>query len=136
MKTTTAAIAFAILVSVAARAAEPDTYLFDVLTHGQYHAAFVQLLRGKTVPDWVKAVVKSGEGVAVPNKTIEIAGKSYRLDHVCKVHDCAGNVLAVLWAQGGRQVWAGLVENAGTPVWFGKPTPDQAQALTAALKGS
>ena len=133
---TIAAIALVILFPIAAGAAEADTYLFDVLARGQYRAAFIQLFRGKTVPDWVKAVVKSGEGVAIPNKTVEIDGKSYRLDHVCKVHDCAGNVLAVLWAQGGRQVWAGLVDNASDPVWFGKPTPDQAQALTAALKGS
>lgn len=117
-------------------AAEPDTYLFDVLRHSQYHYELARLLKGKHVPDWVQAFLKEGDGVASPSKTLEIGGKSYRVDHLCKAHDCTGNVLVVLWAPRGLRAWAAIVEGGGTPTLFGNPAPEQAQALTAAVKGT
>ncbi len=123
-----------ILAVAPAWAAEPDTYVFDVLRHGQYRLAFIKLFKGQTVPDWVEAVVKAGEGVSTPMKTVDMGGKSYRLDHVCKVHDCAGNVLAILWAPAGQRVWAAVVEGGGAPAFYGTPSPEQTEALLAAVK--
>ncbi len=117
-------------------AAEPDTYLFDVLRHSQYRFELTRLLKDKAIPDWVRAFLKEGDGVASPSRTIDLGGKSYRIDHLCKVHDCAGNVLAVLWAPRGLRAWAALMEGGGTPILFGNPAADQAQALAAALKGN
>ena len=117
-----------------APAAEPDTYLFDVLRHPQYKAALKQILKAKNVPGWVKAFMERGDGVVAPMKTIDLAGHPYRLDHLCKPHDCSGNVLAVLWSPGGRQVWAALVNEGGTPVLFGNPSAEKTQALTADAK--
>ena len=119
-----------------AGAAEPDTYLFDVLRHSQYRYELNRVLKGKPVPDWVGAFLREGDGVVTTSKTVELGGKSYRLDHLCKVHDCAGNVLAVLWAPRGLRAWAALSEHGGTPVMFGDPTPEQSQALEAAAKGN
>ena len=118
----------------AASAPEPETYLFDVLRHPQYKGALKQVLKGKTVPDWVQAFMDRGDGVVTPMKMVDIAGHSYRLDHLCKPHDCAGNALAVLWAPGGRKVWAALVEAGAPPVFFGNPSPDQTETLSAAAK--
>ena len=122
--------------SVTSLAAEPDVYLFDVLRHYQYHYELTRLLNGKAVPQWVDAFLKEGDGVASPSKTVELGGKSYRLDHLCKVHDCAGNVLVVLWAPRGLRAWAALMEGGRPPTMFGNPAADQAQALAAALKAN
>lgn len=119
-----------------ARAAEPDTYLFDVLRHSQYRYELNRVLKGKSLPDWVAAFLREGDGVASPSKTVELGGKNYRLDHLCKVHDCAGNVLAVLWAPRGLRAWAALSEHGGPPVMLGNPAADQSQVLAAAVKGN
>ncbi len=119
-----------------ARAAEPDTYLFDVLRHPQYRYELNRVLKDKSLPDWVVAFLREGDGVASPSKTIDLGGKSYRLDHLCKVHDCAGNVLAVLWAPRGLRAWAALSQNGGPPLMLGNPATDQSQALEAAVKGN
>lgn len=112
-----------------ARAAEPDTYIFDVLALQPYKGNLARLVKPATTPDWVKSIVTQGEGVAVPSKNVEIAGTPYRLDHVCKVHDCAGNTLDVLWSPGGRKVWAALVEGGKPPVMLGDPKPPQSKVL-------
>ena len=132
MKRVLASVSVAALtIAGGASAAEPDTYLFDVLRHPQYKAAFKQVLKGKAVPGWVKSFMERGDGVVAPMKMIDLAGHPYRLDHLCKPHDCSGNVLAVLWSSGGRQVWAALVDQGGTPILFGNPSPDKTQVLTA-----
>ena len=115
-----------------ARAAEPDTYIIQLLALHPYKGNLARLVKPATTPDWVKSIVTQGEGVAVPSKNVEIAGTPYRLDHVCKVHDCAGNTLDVLWSPGGRKVWAALIEGGKPPVMLGDPTGPQAKALTAA----
>ena len=115
-----------------ARAAEPDTYIFDLLALQPYKGNLARLLKPGTTPDWVKSIVTQGEGVAVPSKNVEIGGTPYRLDHICKVHDCPGNTLDVLWAPGGRKVWAALVEGVKPPVMLGDPKPPQAKALSDA----
>ena len=115
-------------------AAEPDTYLFDVLRHPQYKGALKQILGRKPVPAWVKAFMDRGDGVVSPMRTVDIDGHPYRLDHLCKPHDCAGNVLSVLWGPGGRKVSAALIQGGGAPVLYGDPSPEQAQALTTDAK--
>ena len=117
-----------------AMAAEPETYLFDVLRHPQYKGALKQILKGKPMPDWVQAFMERGDGVVAPMKSVDVAGHSYRLDHLCKPHDCSGNVLSVLWSPGGRKVWAALVDQGAAPVFFGDPSPDQTATLSAAAK--
>jgi hypothetical protein len=120
--------------AASARGAEEAVYLFDLMARQPYRYALNKLLAKEPVPDWVKDFLTAGAGVGVPGKTVEVAGKTYRLDHLCKVHDCAGHVLAVLWAQGGQRVWAAIEDGAGEPMLFGKPSPDQAKVLSEAAK--
>ena len=108
---------------------EPDTYVFDLLALQPYKGNFARLVKTEALPDWVKAISTKGEGEAVPSKAIDIGGTPYRLDHVCKPHDCAGNTLDVLWAPAGRRVWAALVEGGKPPVMLGSPPAPQAKAL-------
>ena len=129
-----AALALTIVLGLSgvARAAEPDTYLFDVLALQPYRGNFARLVKAKAAPDWVRAASSQGEGTAVPMRTVEVAGVPYRLDHLCKVHDCAGNTLDVLWAPRGARVWAALVEGGKPPVMLGDPPTPQAKALADA----
>ena len=115
-----------------ARAAEPDTYIFDVLALQPYKGNLARLLKPSTTPDWVKSIVTQGEGVAVPSKDVAVAGTPYRLDHVCKVHDCSGNTLDVLWSPRGTKVWAALVESGKPPVLLGNPPAAEAKVLSDA----
>jgi len=117
----------------AAQAAEPETYVFDVLALQPYRGNLARLVKAKDAPDWVKAIVSQGEGTAVPSKRVDIGGTPYRLDHVCKVHDCAGNTLDILWAPRGAKVWAALVDGGKPAVILGDPKPPQARALAAAV---
>jgi hypothetical protein len=119
--------------SRAAQAAEPETYVFDVLALQPYRGNLARLVKAKDAPDWVKAIVSQGEGTAVPSKSVDVGGTPYRLDHVCKVHDCAGNTLDILWAPRGAKVWAALVDGGKPAVMLGDPKPPQARALAAAV---
>lgn len=116
-----------------ATAGEQDTYIFDALSRASYRLSFGRLIHGKPVPDWVKAVLVSGEGVSVPAKTIAVGTKTYRLDHVCKVHDCAGHTLDVLWSNGGNRIWA-VIRDGGEPIVLGNPGPEQQKILDDAAK--
>ncbi len=125
------ALALLVGLSSAARAAEPDTYIFDVLALQPYKGSFARLVIGKEVPDWVKAIAVQGSGTAGPTRTVDVGGTPYRLDRVCKVGACAGNTLDVLWAPRGAKVWAALVEDGKPPVMLGDPKGAQAKALEA-----
>ena len=114
------------------QAAEPDPYIFDVLALQPYRGNLARLVKTREAPDWVKAIVSQGEGTAVPSKSVDIGGTPYRLDRVCKVHDCAGNTLDVLWAPRGAKVWAALVDGGKPALLLGDPKPPQAKALQEA----
>lgn len=121
--------------SAPARSAEPEAepYIFDVLPLQPYKGNFARLVKGKSVPAWVRSISTQGEGTATPMRSVDVGGTPYRLDRVCKVHDCAGNTLDVLWAPRGTRVWAVLVEGGHEPVMLGEPKPPQAKALQDAL---
>ena len=98
-----------------------------------YKGNLARLVKSKGTPDWVKAISVKGEGTAVPSKTVDIAGTPYRLDRVCKPHECNGNTFDVLWAPAGRRVWAALVDGGKPPVLLGTPPAPQAKALMDAV---
>ncbi len=126
------ALALLVGLSSTARAAEPETYIFDVLALQPYKGNFARLIKDKAAPDWVKAIAVQGAGTAGPGRTVDVAGTPYRLDRVCKVDACAGNTLDVLWAPRGAKVWAALVEGGRAPVMLGDPKGAQAKALMGA----
>ena len=113
---------------------EDDVYIFDALARSNYRAAYAQLIKKATVPDWVRNVLRTGDGVATPAKTVSIGGKPFRLDRVCKLNDCTGNSLTVLFSPNGIRAWAALTDKGGAPILLGDPKPEIAQALTGATK--
>ena len=127
-----AALAFLVGLSSAAQAAEPDTYIFDVLALQPYKGNFARMVKDKAAPDWVRAIAVQGAGTAGPGRTVDIVGTPYRLDRVCKVDACAGNTIDVLWAPRGAKVWAALVEDGHAPVMLGDPKGPQAKTLEMA----
>ena len=116
----------------AARAAEPDTYIFDVLASQPYKGNFAQLVKSKAVPDWVRAISVQGAGAAGPMKTVDVSGTPYRLDRVCKAPACSGDTIDVLWAPRGTRVWAALVDGGKPALLLGDPKGPQAKALMEA----
>ncbi|MGI3902714.1 MAG: Ivy family c-type lysozyme inhibitor [Janthinobacterium lividum] len=133
MRFATLALVIGLGLPGATLAAEPDTYIFDLLALQPYKGNFARLVKAKDAPDWVKAISVQGAGTAGPMKTVDVGGTPYRLDRVCKVDACAGNTLDVLWAPRGSKVWAALVEDGKPPVMLGDPKAAQAKTLSEAV---
>jgi hypothetical protein len=96
-----------------------------------YRKAWNVMLHGeKNLPVWLGQITGKGNYVTAPQDDIEIDGVTYSLFNACKAHDCGGNSLEVLFAPGGTQAWAALVDN-GPIRFFGKPTAAQAKVLAA-----
>ncbi len=123
-----------LLIAGPAKAAEDDVYLFDALARANYRAAYTGLIKKAMVPDWVRDVLRTGDGVATPHTAVSLKGKDYRLDHVCKVNDCEGNAMAVLFAPHGQKAWAAFTDKNGAPTYLGAPSPDIQNVLATALK--
>ena len=118
----------------AAVAGEDDTYIFDVLARANYRAAYTALIKRPDMPDWVRDVVRTGDGLGKPHTIVVLAGKDYRVDHVCKVNDCASHALTVLFAPHGQKAWGWLIDDKGAPIVLGAPKPDIAQILEKAAQ--
>ncbi len=88
-------------------------YLFELLEIKGYRKGFNAMLAGeKNLPAWVKTFAKTMDGVANPSQDIQVGGADYVFASVCKPHDCWGNTLYVVFANGGEEAW-GLLEQPG-----------------------
>ncbi len=110
-------------------------YLFELLEIQGYRKGFDALLaREKNLPAWVKDFARTMNGVATPSQDIRVDGRDYVLAGVCKPHDCWGNTLYVVFANGGEQAW-GLIEvpagNSFKSRLLGRPDRAMADALRA-----
>lgn len=101
-------------------AAEDGPYLFDLLKKPAYLAAWNGMLKGETVPGWVKNYSRTFDGPSSPSKTVSVGGQPHTLAWVCKAHDCGDNQLYVLFAPDAAQAW-GLLKTAGPQKWLGAP---------------
>ena len=125
----------ALLIVSFAAPAFAGPYLFELLEIEGYRKGFGALLsHEKSLPAWVKTFAKTMNGVSTPSQDIEVNGGGYVLASVCKPHDCWGNMLYVVFANGGEEAW-GLLEATGDDGvthtrLLGKPD----KAMTDALK--
>jgi hypothetical protein len=109
-------------------AAEDGPYLFDLLKQPPYLAAWNGMLKGASLPGWVKSYAKSFDGPSAPSKTVTVGGKAYTLGWVCKAHDCGDNQLHVLFAPRANQAW-GLLTTSGRQQWLGGPDAEIQAAI-------
>lgn len=116
----------------AAESAAP--YLFDAMKRPSYREAWLALLRGKTkLPAWLGQIAGRGDFVGTPGTSAAIGGVSFELYHACKAHDCAGNEIEVMFAPGGAQVWAALIDHNEPIRYLARPNAAQAKALASAF---
>lgn len=111
-------------------------YLADVIKDPSYSRALTNLLKhSRTLPSWTKQVLNtSGDYVGSPVVFSTVDGTKYELFHTCKAHNCAGNELEVMFAQGGTQAWGALMEKGKSISYLGVPSLAQQSALMAALQ--
>ncbi len=114
-------------------------YLFELLEIKGYSKGFHALLaQEKTLPAWLKTFAKSMNGVAAPSEDITVDGALDVYASVCKPHDCWGNTLHVVFANGGDPAW-GLLEESGPggaikTRLLGNPDKAMAAALEAKVQ--
>jgi len=101
--------------------AQDTPYLFDLLEQSAYLKAWNGMLKGETVPPWVKSYAKTFDGPATPSTEVPVGGQPYTLAWVCKAHDCGDNQLYVLFAPEGRQAWGLLISAGDERKWLGNP---------------
>ena len=110
-------------------------YLFELLKIDGYRKGFnAMLAHEKNLPAWVKSFAKTMNGVASPSEDITVDGALDVYATVCKPHDCYGNMLHVIFANGGEQAWGLLETPAGNGIktrLLGKPDKAMADALRA-----
>ena len=85
----------------------------------------------KNLPAWVVDFNKTTNGVSVPSQDVEIDGQPYVFTTVCKPHDCAGNMIYVMFNTfEATAAFALLDDGSGHARFFGHPN----KAMQAALK--
>jgi hypothetical protein len=112
---------FLLIGSAPAFGANPEgQYLFDLLKQQHYLTAWKAMLKGETVPAWVKNYASTFDGPSNPSTAVPIGNEVYTLGYVCQAHNCGGNELYVLFAPGGAQAW-GLLITGEDRKWLGNP---------------
>lgn len=112
-----------------------DAYLFDVLKNKTYRKAWDALfIQENQVDNWLARYAKTKDGPATPSEPLTIAGKPYRLNFVCKTHDCGDNFFYVIFNQTGDKAWGILLKNNRVERFFGQPDAAQKAALRQAAQ--
>ena len=128
-------ILLALLLVAMATPAFAGPYLFELLNIDGYRKGFnAMLAHEKNLPAWVRTFAKTMNGVANPSEDITVDGALDVYATVCKPHDCWGNTLHVIFANGGEQAWGLLEIPAGNGIktrLLGKPDKAMADALKA-----
>ena len=124
-----AVLALVLLIGAPA-AAEDGPYLFEQLKKPAYRSSFQALFQGQAqLEPWLKAYIKTGNGVDIPATTQVINGQTYSAHEVCQPHNCPGNVLYVLFTPAGSRAYALFTKDDGSQRFFGNPD----DAIKAAL---
>ncbi|SEC94515.1 Inhibitor of vertebrate lysozyme (Ivy) [Rhizobiales bacterium GAS188] len=113
--------------------ARAGAYLLDLIKTEPYRGAWTRMLaKEHDVPSWIKDFVATGDGVNTPAHMVPVGVKAYTLATLCKAHDCADNMLYVIFAPDGSQAYARLVQAGKAPRLFGKPDAQVQSALSGA----
>ena len=131
-RTALLALPLAMMGGQAARAAADLPYLYDQIKKPPYMHSLRAALAGHRVPGWIWVFLKGGRGVANPGLAVKAGDHPYELYNVCKAHDCANNVLFVLYAPDGAKAWGMLSVARRRPVLYGHPGSEQMQLLRSA----
>jgi hypothetical protein len=113
-----------------ARAGDTLPYLTDQLKKPAYRSSLEAILRGQSkLPAWIGVFMKTMNGVADLGSPATIEGKPFEFYAVCQPHNCGGNFLYVLYAQGGGSAVGLVTKNGKVVAVLGNPSPAQRQVL-------
>jgi Inhibitor of vertebrate lysozyme (Ivy) len=117
--------------------APSGNYLYEKLEKPTYKTAFKALFKGQfNLEPWLKEYIKNRDGVDAPGETRVIGEKTYDFYSICQPHNCPGNVIYVLFDQGGSHAWAFFTKDDGTSRFFGNPDMEMQTVLKAAAKAN
>jgi len=115
-------------------AAGEEQYLFDVMKSSTFRHAWTEMISGaKGLPPWIAQITGKGNYVASPGTQTTIDGRTYRLFHACKAHNCADSKIEVAFSADGGRAFGMLVDDGKPPRWFGMPDAAMQAALTKAM---
>jgi len=134
-------ILMALLVVAVTTPAFAGPYMFELLQIRGYRKGFdAMLAHEKNLPAWVKDFARTMNGVAFPSEDVTVDGALDVYAGVCKPHDCGGNTLTVIFANGGDPAWGLLEETGANNVTrtrlLGRPDKAMAAALRAKAAGN
>jgi hypothetical protein len=117
--------------------ARAGAYLLDLIRTEPYRSAWTRMLaKEHDVPRWIEDFALTGQGVNTPAHLVPVGYRAFSLATLCKPHDCAANMLYVVFAPDGSQAFAKLVEAGKAPRLFGHPDASVTAALDEATKAS
>ncbi|HUU66541.1 MAG TPA: Ivy family c-type lysozyme inhibitor [Methyloceanibacter sp.] len=105
----------------------------DLMRLPAYIYAWQGMVVGETPPQWVTDFGATLDGPPTPTIPVPLDGETYTLGFTCKPNDCEANQLYVLFAPQGRDAW-GMLANADSISWLGKPDKRIQDAITEALR--
>jgi hypothetical protein len=112
--------------------ARPGAYLLDLIKTEPYRDAWTKMLaKERDVPSWIKDFIATGDGVNTPAEMVPVGVQAFTFATLCKAHDCADNMLHVVFAPDGAKAYGRLVEAGKAPRLFGKPDAQIQAALSA-----
>lgn len=109
-----------------------SSYLSEMAQSPKYSKAYRSMA---TLPGWVS----TGQGTSTPTTPQIIAGKTYRVGHLCEPHNCAQNQFDVILSEDGKQTWGLFSSRIGQKLYqmpFGNPNDAMLAALNAAYKAN
>lgn len=109
-----------------------NPYLYEQLERNTYKKTFNALFEGqRNLEPWLKQYLKNRDGVDTPSETRVIGNKQYEFYKICQPHYCPGNVLCILFEQGGTHAWAFFTKDDGSSRFFGNPNAEIQATLKA-----
>lgn len=120
------------LLSISAAVSAGDEYLFELLEQPKYLQAWDKLIASQQgVDEWLANYSKTKNGPTSPGTVVDLEGKRYQVNFVCKTHDCGDNHFVVMFAEDDNQAW-GLLQRAGKEdVYFGEPDSEKIKIMEA-----
>ena len=94
--------------------------LGDLLNFPPYRSAWVNMLAGAVLPQWVEEYAKTLDGPATPSIAVTAGDNIYTLGFTCQPNNCGDNQLYVLFSPNGAKAW-GLLLTGKEKTWLGSP---------------
>src|SRR5690606_10018465 len=91
--------------------AEED-YLFELLEHPQYLRTWNDLISSQeNVASWLANYSITKNGPTTPGVIVHAEGNEYRINFVCKTHDCGNNMFYVMFSSDRQDAWGLLLSD-------------------------